>query len=258
MDVETYALLAVAALFAGAQNSIAGGGTLLTFPALKSIISDAAANATSTLALLPGSLAGAWGYRREVAASRKFVLLMLAPSLLGGFLGAWFVTRDKALFARLVPWLILSAAVLFLIQQPISKWLKTHKTDREPSAVGKTLLIFAQFLIALYGGYFGAGIGILMLTALGFMGVGDIHRMNGVKTVLAAVINTASVVVFIVADATQSEPLIYWHYSGVMAVAAILGGYLGARWARKLPTYVVRAMVIAIGFGLAAYYFATK
>ena len=114
MDLQTHALLAVAAFFAGAQNSIAGGGTLLTFPTLQRFISDAAANATSTLALLPGSVAARRGYRREVAALRKFVLLMLAPSLLGGFLGAWFVMKNPELFARLVPWLILGAAVLFL------------------------------------------------------------------------------------------------------------------------------------------------
>ena len=249
--METELILALSALLAGAMNSIAGGGTLLTFPALARVIGEASANATSTLALLPGSLAGAWGYRREVAASRRFVLLMLAPSLIGGALGAWLVTRDQDTFTILVPWLILTAAVLFLIQQPVSRWMRMHKPDREPRRLGKTLLILAQLLIAIYGGYFGAGIGILMLTALGFMGVGDIHRMNGIKTVLAAVINGASVGVFLF-----DQTLIHWHYAGVMAVAAVLGGYVGARLARRLPASVVRLMVIAIGFGLAIYYFA--
>jgi uncharacterized membrane protein YfcA len=252
MDLETYALLALSALAAGAINSLAGGGTLLTFPTLQRFISDAAANATSTIALLPGSLAGAWGYRREIIASKHFVMLMFAPSLVGGFLGAWLVTKDKDTFSKLVPWLILIAAILFLIQQPLVKWLRKHKPDHEPGLTGKIGLVFAQLLIAIYGGYFGAGIGILMLTSLGFMGVGDIHRMNGIKTLLAAIINAASVVVFVAGG------LIHWQYAIVMAVAAIAGGFLGAHYGRKLPALVVRLMVIAIGFGLAAYYFSTK
>lgn len=245
----TYFALAVTAFFAGVMNSVAGGGTLLTFPALISVVSPAVANATSTVALLPGSLAGAFGFRAEIAASRKFVIRMFWPSLLGGAIGSWLVTEDKDAFAKLVPWLILTAALLFLIQQPISKWMRKHKPDHEPGPVGVAGLIGFQFLVAVYGGYFGAGIGILMLTTLGFMGVGDIHRMNGVKTFLASLINAASVVVFVWSD------LIEWKYAAVMAVAAIAGGYVGARVSRRLPASVVRWAVIAIGFGLSSYYF---
>ncbi len=195
----TYAFLCGSAFAAGVMNSVAGGGTLLTFPALTGVVSPAVANATSTVALLPGSFAGALGYRKELTESRRFVLRMLAPSLAGGFLGAW--------------------------------------------------LVGFQFLVAIYGGYFGAGIGILMLAALGFMGVGDIHRMNGVKTFLAAMINTASVIEFVRAD------LVDWHFAGMMAVSAIVGGYAGARVARRMPPAVVRWSAIGIGFGLAIYYF---
>ncbi len=248
----TLALLCGSAFLAGAMNSIAGGGTLLTFPTLTSFVTAAVANATSTVALLPGSLAGAVAYRKELAASRRFVLLMLAPSLAGGFLGTWLVVRDAQAFDRLVPWLILTAAVLFLVQQPISKWMRTHKPDHEPGPLGKAGLVLFQFGIAVYGGYFGAGIGILMLTALGFMGVGDIHRMNAVKTFLASLINAASLVVFVAHD------MVRWEYAGPMAVTSIAGGYAGARVARSLPAAYVRWAVVAIGFGLASYYFWKK
>jgi uncharacterized membrane protein YfcA len=245
----TYAFLCASAFVAGVMNSVAGGGTLLTFPALTGVIPPAFANATSTVALLPGSFAGALGYRKEVRESRRFVLRMLAPSLLGGFLGAWLVGRDTETFKHLVPWLILTAAVLFVVQAPLARWLKAHKPDHEPGSVLRAVLIGFQFLVAVYGGYFGAGIGILMLTALGFMGVGDIHRMNGVKTFLASAINGASVVVFV------WDKLVVWEYAAAMAGAAIVGGYTGARVARRLPAHYVRYAVIAIGFGLSAYYF---
>ena len=249
--VGTYVFLCASAFVAGVMNAVAGGGTLLTFPALTSIMPAAFANGTSTVALLPGSFAGALGYRKELSESRRFVLRMLAPSLAGGFLGAWLVGKDTQTFAVLVPWLILTAAVLFLIQQPVARWLRKRRPDREPGALAQVGLIGFQFLVAVYGGYFGAGIGILMLAALGFMGVGDIHRMNAVKTILAATINTASVVEFV------RVGLVDWHYAWVMALAAIAGGYVGARVALRLPQPVVRWTATAIGFGLALYYFVT-
>jgi uncharacterized membrane protein YfcA len=127
--------------------------------------------------------------------------------------------------------------------------MRRHRPDREPGTLTQIGLVGFQFLVAIYGGYFGAGIGILMLAALGFMGVGDIHRMNGVKTFLAAMINTASVIEFVRAD------LVDWHFAGMMAVSAIVGGYAGARVARRMPPAVVRWSAIGIGFGLAIYYF---
>lgn len=259
-DFWTFAFLCVSAFFAGAMNSVAGGGTLLTFPALTSVVPPAVANATSTVALLPGSFAGALGYRKEVWESRRFVLRMLLPSLAGGGLGAWLVGKDTETFKHLVPWLILTAAVLFAVQAPLSKWLKCRAAvegaspeRHEPGWVTQALVIGFQFLVATYGGYFGAGIGILMLSALGIMGVGDIHRMNGVKTFLASAINTASVVVFVLAF--PAEQLVNWNLAVPMVVSSIIGGYAGARVARRLPASHVRYAVIAIGFGLSAYYF---
>lgn len=258
--------LCVSAFFAGVMNSVAGGGTLLTFPALELAFAPlgaeraaSLANGTSTVALMPGSIAGAAGYRRELWECRRFVLRMILPSLVGGFVGASLVGANQSAFAVLVPWLILTAALLFVIQAPLSKWVKrraaaeraTGETPEhhQPSRTTQALVIAFQFLVAVYGGYFGAGIGILMLSALGFMGVGDIHRMNAVKTFLATAINAAAVVVFV------RDGLVDWSRAVPMAVSAIVGGYAGARVARRLPARYVRYAVIAIGFGLSAYYF---
>ena len=253
--VLQYVFLCVSAFVAGVMNSVAGGGTLLTFPALLAALSPlgagaaAVANATSTVALLPGSFAGAVGYRKELAECRRFIARMVLPSIAGGFLGAWLVWQYQSGFAKLVPWLILTAALLFLIQAPVSKYLKSHRPDREPGRRTLVVLVCCQFAIAVYGGYFGAGIGILMLTALGFMGVGDIHRMNALKTLLAALINGASVVLFI------PTGLVNWNLAWPMVIAAIAGGYAGARVARRLPAAYVRYTVIVIALGLSVYYF---
>jgi uncharacterized membrane protein YfcA len=258
MSMEwTFAFLCLSAFLAGAMNSVAGGGTLLTFPALTAVVSPAVANATSTVALLPGSFAGALGYRRELWECRRFVVRMLLPSIVGGGFGAWLVVKNQKAFASLVPWLILTAAVLFVIQAPLAKWLKQRTAasrdcpTRDVSRPIQFAVLAFQLLIAIYGGYFGAGIGILMLSALGFMGVGDIHRMNAVKTLLAAVINTATVAVFL----SASDRLVRWDFAGPMVVSSILGGYFGARVARRLPAHSVRYAVIVIGFSLSAYYF---
>jgi uncharacterized protein len=245
-----YLALCASAFLAGVMNSIAGGGTLLTFPALTQVVTFAVANATSTVALLPGSLAGAWGYRKELAHVRGFALRLLPVSIAGGWLGSELVSRYPDQFGKLVPWLILTAAVLFLIQPVVSKMLKRKSGEpaAEPGVRTSVGVMVFQFLIATYGGYFGAGIGILMLTALGFMGVGDIHRMNAVKTFLAAAINGVSVLVFI------RDGLVNWPYAGAMAVAAVVGGYAGARVARRLPAVYVRWAVVIIALTLVVHY----
>jgi uncharacterized protein len=222
------------------------------------VMTPAGANATSTIALLPGSVAGMWGYRRELREVWSTAKLLLVPSLLGGLLGSVLMVAFPEDFARLVPWLILTAALLFLVQQPLSKYLR-KPTEPVPPSRGKLAgLMLFQFGVATYGGYFGAGIGILMLASLGFMNIGNIHRMNAVKTFLASIINLTSVVVFVSADFTRTTPLIDWPYAGIMAIAAIIGGYLGARVARKLPAKYVRWAVIVIAFTLTAYYFAKQ
>ena len=246
-----YGSLCVAAFAAGAVNAVAGGGTLLTFPTLLAVTPPPGiiANATSTAALVPGSLAGAWGYRRELEGSRRWLLLLTAPSLLGGVVGAVLMVAFPGCFNLVIPWLLLLASLLFLAQPYLTHWFPPHpETGRASLGVQAAVVVF-QFFVAVYGGYFGAGIGILMLTSLSFMGMGDVHRMNAVKTILAAVINGVSVVVFVLYNTID------WRYAPVMAVASILGGYYGAVIGRRLPKALVRGFVVAVGLGLAAYYF---
>jgi len=242
-----WALLCAAAFGAGVVNSVAGGGTLLTFPSLLAVMSPVLANGTSTFALFPGSLAAAWGYRAELARCRKHLVRLLPPSFLGGIVGSLLVTRlPERVFAGAVPWLLIAASTLLLVQKPIARWAGAHPHD-EPSPRTLAAIVFFQFLVGVYGGYFGAGIGILMLSSLAFVGISDIHEMNAVKTVLAAAMNGVTICIFAFADA------IVWKVAFVMAAAAIVGGYLGARVARKMPAAVVRVIVVIIGFGVAAY-----
>lgn len=242
-----WGLLCGSAFLGGAVNSIAGGGTLFTFSSLLTILSPVSANATSTLTLLPGSLAAAWGYRPEVMASRDHLARLLPPSLVGGIVGALLLTRlPEHVFATLVPWLLVTASTLLLLQKPIARWVGTVPHGK-PSPGTLAALVSFQFLVGVYGGYFGAGIGILMLSSLAFLGIPDIHRMNSVKNILASVINGVTAVIFVLSG------VVVWKYALPMAGAAIAGGYLGARVARRLSVTLVRAIVVAIGFSLAIY-----
>jgi uncharacterized membrane protein YfcA len=247
----------LAALAAGAVNSIAGGGTLLTFPALLAGLSylgaaDAAvvANATSTVALVPGSLAGAWGYRHEMKRARRWLYLLAGPSLAGGLIGALLMTRlDPACFAALVPWLLLTAALLFLAESLLPGKAAADSGRRPPSAGATAGILVFQFVVAVYGGYFGAGASILILGALAALRVGDVNQMNALKTVLGSCINGISVVVFI------ADQKVAWHFALPMAVAAIVGGYLGARLALVIKPRYTKWLISAVGLGLAAYFF---
>jgi uncharacterized protein len=248
--------LCLSAFAAGAINSVAGGGTLLSFPMLVWVLGGTAeaaviANATSTVALLPGSLASVGGYRREFVGTARWIRWLLAPSLMGGMVGSLLlVLLDPESFRRLVPWLILTATLLFLFQPTIAKWTGIGQAHAEPRRSTLLGVVAFQFLVAVYGGYFGAGIGILMLSALSMMGIGDIHTMNALKSLFGTGINLLAAMVFVIGGQVA------WRFAAPMTVAAILGGYLGAHFARQLDKRVVRALVIAIGFMLASYYFA--
>ncbi len=253
-----YVLLCVTAATAGAINSIAGGGTLLTFPVLMALLSHKAgfadkasvvANQTSTMALIPGICAAAWGYRNQLVHSRQWLKLLLIPSLTGGLIGGLLVTEFPGAFGSLVPWLILTAALLFVLQPQIAKWTGIGKPHSVPSRGSIAAIVVFQFLVAIYGGYFGAGIGILMLSALALMGLADIHVMNGLKNCLAFSINSMAVAVFL----TRGE--IAWEYALPMIASSIIGGYLGATMAQKIDRQIVRRIIVVIGFSLAAYYF---
>jgi uncharacterized membrane protein YfcA len=243
----TWVLLCLSAFLGGAVNSIAGGGTLLTFPSLLTVLSPVAANATSTMALLPGSLAAAWGYRGQLAESRRHVVRLWPSSFVGGLIGSLLVIRlPERVFAGLVPWLLVTASTLLLVQRPLVRWVGAHPHEAPRTRTLVAIIVF-QLAVGIYGGYFGAGIGILMLSSLAFVGIPHIHQMNGVKNLLAASINGITAVIFVTAG------VIVWKYAVAMAVFAIAGGYSGARVAQKLPVGVVRAIVVTIGFAVAAY-----
>lgn len=236
-------ILFASAFVAGMINSIAGGGTLLTFPTLVWLGLDAKeANATSTVALWPGLIGGLYGFRRELEKSRPLLVRLGITSLVGGAVGAWLLIRTPAqTFARLVPFLIFFATLLFMAQEPITRRLQLETTPDERRGGWWTGAILFQFCAALYGGYFGAGNGILMLSALGLLGISDIHRANGLKNFLALTLNSAAVVAF------AASGLVSWPKAFVMAAGAIMGGYYGAAVARRLGRRFVRRAVILIG-----------
>jgi uncharacterized membrane protein YfcA len=242
--VLTYVLLAVAAFFAGAINSVAGGGTLLTFPALLAAgIPPIAANATSTVALVPGSYAAFHGYRDDLRDSRRELLAYAIPSAIGGVLGAFLVDRvgDKT-FSRLVPWLIFTATALFAIQPIVRRWL--DRRGETPAHHRLAVVMAFQLVVSIYGGFFGAGMGILMLASLGFLGLRDIHRMNGVKNFAAVCINGVAAITFFALGRVRLP------IAAMMAVFAIAGGRLGAGGAKRLGEKNVRRLVIGVGVAI--------
>lgn len=234
----------VASILAGIINSIAGGGTLISFPALLWIGRDPiVANATNTVAIWPGSLSGAIGFRQELSTVRRWLLLLVFPSLLGGACGSWLLLRTPtSTFERLVPFLILGATLLLAAQEMITARLGVLARAHEHPTAGWVTFVFAfQFLVSVYGGYFGAGMGILMLAALGLIGLTDLHQMNGLKNVLAVCINGIAAIYFIFAQA------VVWRDVAIMTAGSLLGGYLGAKLARKLGRKFVCAAVVVIG-----------
>jgi uncharacterized protein len=267
-SLQSLAFIAAVTAVAAAINSVAGGGTILTFPALAAILpADPArlviANATSTIGLWPGTLSATWEYRHERGDKPKWSAWLFLPSIIGSVIGTLLVlVLPTTYFDSVVPVLILLAASLFAIQPFISKHfakgIKNKEHDAENNPTKKTLLLAAgvQFFIGMYGGYFGAGIGILMLAALGGLGLGDAHRLNGFKNLLAMGINACAAITFILTG-LFIDSIVAWPEAGIMALAAILGGLVGGRLARRCHPNTIRKFVAVIGFGLAGYYFIT-
>src|SRR5713101_4530396 len=232
------------AFVAGVINSIAGGGTLITFPVLIWLgLDPKIANATSTVALWPGLFGGLFGYRRELENSSTILLRLGTTSVIGGAIGAWLlIWTPSPTFARLVPFLILFATLLFMAQGTINRRLRLQPIIAEPKALWWLGAMVFQFFSAIYGGYFGAGNGILMLAAMGLLGLHDIHRANGIKNFLGVCINSVAVVAF------SMMHLVSWPRSLFMAVAALAGGYFGARAARRVGRVFIRRAIVVIGF----------
>ena len=262
-----YVVLFLVAIVGGAVNAVAGGGTILTFPTLIWAGQPAiVANATNTMAVWPGALSSFWGYRAELGDSRKQLLLLLLPSLLGGVLGAVLLMHtNPTTFAALIPYLILLATGLFIVQEPLSRVLNIssrRQSTGRPSENGTAndthvslgagaspmrwaAVLGFQFLVGIYGGCFGAGIGILMLAAFGLLGFSNIHQANATKNLSSTCINVIAAILFAV------KGLVEWRSAGLMAAGMIFGGYAGAGAARRIGQKSVRRMVILIGLSLA-------
>lgn len=249
-DLPHLLVIVLIAAVGSAMNSIAGGGTLLTFPALVALgIPGIVANATSTVALVPGAVGAFYGYRDALDGARAWAIRIAIPSVLGGLAGAGLLLITPAdRFDVIVPWLVLGATALFIIQRPVMRLLRSYRPAPAYSESGDpdilttpvSLLAF-QFLIGVYGGYFGAGMGILMLAALGFMGFTNIHRMNGLKALGGTCANLMAAATFALSH------LVNWPIAVAMAVGAIVGGYGGSRLAQKVPQEWVRRTIIVIG-----------
>jgi uncharacterized membrane protein YfcA len=259
-------VMVLASVLAGAINAVAGGGTLVSFPALVFAGQSAQiANATNTVALWPGALSSFWAYRSELGRHRSEIVWLSVPSILGGFVGALLmVTTSEKTFAALVPYLILLATGVFIVQEPLAGLQRrltgtaqSRTVEQEPQpSDGPTfarsatplrwaIVLVSQFLVGVYGGYFGAGIGILMLAVYGILGFSNIHEANAIKNLNAMFINGIAAALFIV------RGLVNWPTALVMVVGAIVGGYAGADAAQRLGQKNVRRIVIAIGLSLA-------
>jgi uncharacterized membrane protein YfcA len=242
----TAALLFLAAVMGGAINSVAGGGSFVSFPALLFAgVPPVPANATNTIALWPASLASAVAYRRELGEAPQGAWLLGIAAAIGGLVGSILLLKTKeSTFVLLIPWLLLFATVLFSFGGQVAKRLTRGRSA--PLAVG----VVAQLFISTYGGYFGGGMGIMMLAVMTLLGMTHIHRMNALKNVLAVLINGIAVIAFVIAGAVQWPPAV------VMIAGGITGGYLGAAAARRVSPKHVRVVVLVIAWCMTAYFFA--
>jgi uncharacterized membrane protein YfcA len=255
LSIGEGAALTGAAFVAGAINSVAGGGSFITFPALIfSGVTPLRANTTNTVAVWFGTVASVGAYHRQLEGQpRHAVLTLMGTSLAGGLVGALLLLHTPdAVFRFLLPWLMLVATLIFIagpiVTRVARKWVHLdlqHPKGFWPHVVAATM----QLSIAVYGGFFGGGIGILMLALLTLLGYAEIHVMNALKTVLASTINGIAVVAFVVANTVD------WPRALVMIVGGVLGGYLGALFAQRTPPAVIRGTVMVIGLGMTAYFF---
>jgi uncharacterized membrane protein YfcA len=238
VTVADGAILAVSAAAAGVVNAIAGGGTLITFPALLATgVPPVQANATNCLCVSPGQLASTFAYMSHIREERRRALLLSVPSFLGGIIGAWLLLAlPEKTFEVAVPWLIVFACVVLAFQGQLKLLVARAPRTNHPAA-----LWVAQLLISVYGGYFGAGIGILMLAAMGVLLPSSLQHANALKVLFSTIINAIAAVIFVAKGA------VYWPEALVMAAANIGGGFAGARLAQRLPPAGMRGFAIAVG-----------
>jgi uncharacterized protein len=240
------------AVLGGALNAVAGGGTFLTFPALLfARVPPISANATAAVALWPASAASAFAYRKDLTTPRATLVALPAASVLGAFIGVMTLLHSSdAAFMSLVPFLLLGATLLFTFGGAISARLRDRSTAAPLTGRALAIGVVAQGLIAIYGGYFGAGMGILMLSLMSLVGMTNIHEMNALRNVLSVIINAVAVTVFV------ASGTIAWKPGLVMTAGGIIGGYWGAAIARRLDPRWVKHFVIAVAWSMTAYFFA--
>src|SRR5208283_5347463 len=249
-------LLFFAAAIAGTLNAVAGGGSFVSFPTLLFLrVPPVQANSTNTVALWPGLAASTVVYLKRLNAPLRLLLPLLATSLVGGWVGALLLLKTpQHTFLHLVPWLLLSGTLLFAFGNQIRTIAgKSAVMDDWRKATWQVIVVisFVELLIAIYGGYFGAGIGFITLGMLAALGMRDVHAMGAIRTLLAVVINAAAVLTFILAGAVR------WPQCVVMISGALVGGWFGAHYAQKADPRKVRLVVIAVGVAMTAYYFVT-
>jgi uncharacterized protein len=239
------AIPAVAAFAAGAMNSVAGGGSFLSFPALIFAgVPPISANATNNCAMWVGTIGSARGYKQEIAEQRALLLPVIAISVVGALIGACaLLLTPSTIFERLIPWLLLFATTVFAI----SPWLVRKKEGEAPKHSAWQLIV--QFFVSIYGGYFGAGMGIMMLAVLAFTGLPNFNAQNAIKNALTVTINGVALIPFVIAR------VIDWRFAIPMAVIALAGGYFGAKFFRQMPQKYSRVIVLAIGIAMTALFF---
>jgi uncharacterized membrane protein YfcA len=250
LSLPTAIFLFFAGVLGGALNAVAGGGSFIAFPALLfSGVPPIPANATNTVALWVGVTASGGAYRKHLNISRRILIPLIATSVLGGLAGAFLLLQTPAhTFLRVLPWLLLGATLLFAFGRRVTGRF-SGGLEREASAMALSVACLFELLVAVYGGYFGGGVGIMNLAMLAALGMTNIHAMNALKSVLGAVINGVAVVTFIAARA------VYWREGSVTTLGAIVGGYFGAHYAQKLPQSWIRTFVILVGAAMTIYFF---
>jgi hypothetical protein len=250
LDFQQAIFLFFAGALGGAINAVAGGGSFVAFPALLFTgVAPVPANATNTLALWVGVTASGGAYRKRLTISKRVMVPLIVTSVVGGLAGAVLLIKTPArTFLQVLPWLLLGATLLFAFGKYLTRWISAG-IARESSTAAVAGASFFELIVAIYGGYFGGGVGIMNLAMLAAMGMTDIHEMNALKVVLGGVINGVATFTFIASGA------IVWPQAIVMTLGAILGGYSAAHYAQKLPQSWIRAFVIAVGTAMTIYFF---
>ncbi|WP_310488545.1 sulfite exporter TauE/SafE family protein [Chamaesiphon sp. VAR_69_metabat_338] len=244
-------LLFATAFIAGGLNAVAGGGSFISFPTLIFTgVSPLAANATNNTALWVAGLASTGAYRRDLDIDRRSMLILSIVSLAGGLLGSILLLYTSAdVFKKLIPYLLLLATVVFIFGESFKQWLQSFNRSNSAQPPRLIYLVTAQLAISIYGGFFGAGIGILMLATLTFFNIKNIHAMNALKSFLATCINGIAIVPFLFAG------IIAWPQAILMAIGGALGGYFVANFARQIPSIIVRRFVSIVAISMTTYFF---